>query len=1111
MNRTRVLLRAAAAAGGLGVLLIGLPALLLGFVGNPLPRHMATWSQVQLAFQSGNIDEQTIVRGIALVVWCVWAWLVWSAAGEAREAIRAYRDGRPIGGHRIVMGRLVVPVFTAAFILLGRAPTPSFAAPLPAVATAPAVATTPIVAGHSLGVVVAPGDTLTSIATRVLGSPNRATQLFQANRGVLQADGGRLSDPGQLRLGWRLALPANNAPSAQSIPTDQRSGQLEAGEGILAHHTVVEGECLSDLAEIYYHDGAQWETIAKANAHLISDPNLIYPGQVLVIPALSNAQATTLPPAPIAPGVPAGQPPTHTNGSTPPASGPSAPAQVPGPQTVRPTVPSPQTGSAHVATAHRTSPAPGRPSGPSAPRSTTPTPAPHSAGSRASSASASAHRLLGGEVALAALLAAGVIRTLMMLRRRQQRRIPLDRRAPPPDPLLVPTEVALRRAANPEVLSRLEVALAALSLELANIDGEVATILGVVADPDGRVKVCLGQPQPSAPEPFKVVDEGQAWELDPAVIVDDDDLDQAEPLMPALVGVGHTATRQEVLVNLEAFGCVSLLGPRAPELLQAWVTELATKAWSECLEVVPVGFGQELASLERVSPAETLEKVKSSMMVHGAQITSLVEDVGESSLLAARLHGSADNWAPKVVCCAQAPSRKELEPVRLALADSARSGVVLAAVGAMSEAGLVLDTSSDEMEVAALKVTVKPHRLETPEAVSIGALMDEAQCRGDVAPDDPAYDLEVSPTRAARELLDAAMFFEDEYEAHQAHAPKEEWSGFDVSANSNADSEAAKVTDGGDEDSAGSRTDEVPVEANDSMAEARELAAQVLEPALVGGAGPGQPSHSHPPIETKIAGLTDGPQDQARDGLKMTETGVEIAVMGPIEVRGADILEGKARELVVYLAVHPEGVPKWVLRQALWPCQEATSDKNFRNMVAAARSQLGEDSSGAPYLPASKASMYLLSEKVSTDWGRFSTLVARGRWAEGDQARDNLREALSLVRGEPFADRGSKSFEWIHGDAKGFLLRTMLSEIAQAAGQLADACLAINDRLGAAWALDRALLACPDNEDLVKRRIEVGEDTKKAAAAFQALRRRSDDDLGDEVLAAYRELCKQGS
>jgi len=49
-------------------------------------------------------------------------------------------------------------------------------------------------------------------------------------------------------------------------------------------HTVVKGDTLWGLAKQYYGNGAQYTKIASANAG-IKNPNLIYPGQVLTIPA----------------------------------------------------------------------------------------------------------------------------------------------------------------------------------------------------------------------------------------------------------------------------------------------------------------------------------------------------------------------------------------------------------------------------------------------------------------------------------------------------------------------------------------------------------------------------------------------------------------------------------------------------------------------------------------------------------------------------------------------------------------------------------------------------------------------------------------------------------
>lgn len=53
-------------------------------------------------------------------------------------------------------------------------------------------------------------------------------------------------------------------------------------------HTVVRGDSLSKLAKEYYGDAMKYPTIFEANRPMLSDPDKIYPGQVLRIPPLQG-------------------------------------------------------------------------------------------------------------------------------------------------------------------------------------------------------------------------------------------------------------------------------------------------------------------------------------------------------------------------------------------------------------------------------------------------------------------------------------------------------------------------------------------------------------------------------------------------------------------------------------------------------------------------------------------------------------------------------------------------------------------------------------------------------------------------------------------------------
>ena len=52
------------------------------------------------------------------------------------------------------------------------------------------------------------------------------------------------------------------------------------------YHTVEEGDSLSKIAKTVYGDPMKYPVIFEANKPMLTDPDLIYPGQVLRIPAL---------------------------------------------------------------------------------------------------------------------------------------------------------------------------------------------------------------------------------------------------------------------------------------------------------------------------------------------------------------------------------------------------------------------------------------------------------------------------------------------------------------------------------------------------------------------------------------------------------------------------------------------------------------------------------------------------------------------------------------------------------------------------------------------------------------------------------------------------------
>ncbi len=143
-------------------------------------------------------------------------------------------------------------------------PAPTAEAPVAeggptAVPAAPAATPAP---GEGFEYTVRWGDTLASIATRFGTTVQAITEL------------NNLTNPNQLYVGQKLRIPGTPPATA---PT---------GETVT--HVVQRGETLHTIAAQY---GLTWQTVAAANN--IVNPNLLYVGQKLIIPVGETASSET--------------------------------------------------------------------------------------------------------------------------------------------------------------------------------------------------------------------------------------------------------------------------------------------------------------------------------------------------------------------------------------------------------------------------------------------------------------------------------------------------------------------------------------------------------------------------------------------------------------------------------------------------------------------------------------------------------------------------------------------------------------------------------------------------------------------------------------------------
>ncbi|MBT8263593.1 MAG: LysM peptidoglycan-binding domain-containing protein [Bacteroidia bacterium] len=69
-------------------------------------------------------------------------------------------------------------------------------------------------------------------------------------------------------------------------PSDIMADIKVADTSVYARHTVESGESLSKIAKHYYGDPMKYKAIFEANRNILKNPDLIHPGQDLVIPNL---------------------------------------------------------------------------------------------------------------------------------------------------------------------------------------------------------------------------------------------------------------------------------------------------------------------------------------------------------------------------------------------------------------------------------------------------------------------------------------------------------------------------------------------------------------------------------------------------------------------------------------------------------------------------------------------------------------------------------------------------------------------------------------------------------------------------------------------------------
>ncbi|MCX5009196.1 LysM peptidoglycan-binding domain-containing protein [Streptomyces sp. NBC_00638] len=826
-----------------------------------------------------------------------------------------------------------------------------------------------------------PAESLWSIAERELGDGERWREIADLNEGHAMGGGHVFRSNSFLQPGWKLAMPESLGPQGLRAQSDGRASvAAEKGERVVTVHS---GDSLSKIAENEVGDGGAWPALFEASKGqrqpdglpAITDPDMIYAGQHVTVPGARPDQDS---PPVDRPGSNGSEPPSASH--TPPDQKPS---EGPGGQDDMPAA-TPSQSAALPSSAPRTPSAPSTPSASAAPHESaepaapTSQPAPSSP-EGAEPAPASSLLNLRTVVGAGALLAAAVTAALA-LRRTLQRR-----RRKPGETIAItaqtaPAEAQLAAAAEPSGVARLDVVLRTM-VHAAERDGRGVPVLRA-ARLDARTVHVLPDDLASAPQVPFVAGAAGWWRLDAGVeLLDEETARTIAAPCPALVTVGSAESGDLVLADLARLPVVLLDGNpvHISEVCTSLALELGMSPWARDVEVVAVGFGEDLPHL-----------LPNSRIAHMRQPAHALRDLTERLLEVHQMPETADH--PYVVLCASALDDDTAWQFADILGKAPQIPVTLIAPtgttsGHFPEADILAVSAQTPQRFDPLGIDITVQRLEhaayqqiiTALAVS-GQPANEAEGAWQHVPGEPSAT------------------------GRRAEPNSQE----DLPGDNGTMSPAVQNGSG----AAGSDADDAVFPALlKASADPGALSLAHVLPAATGGIEPlltvEETSTSEANSNTVERTQAQAPADEdAGEASVSRDSGPEIRVLGPVDVDGLGRTGHGPRtaQLAALLYFRP-GRTADVLCADMDPISPwSTATLNAR--LQGLRRALGNDADGEAYVPRRRNGddPYTLADGVRCDWTRFVQLAERAL-SQGPQGLADLEEALSLVRGRPFGTR----------------------------------------------------------------------------------------------------------
>ncbi|MDT0267941.1 LysM domain-containing protein [Streptomyces sp. DSM 44915] len=644
----REVLLALAAVLALLCLVVGVPLALASLIGWPLPRTAPS-----LDMLTEEIDVNTFVRVLAVLVWVAWAQFTACVLVEVRAAVSGVGIPRRVPGAgpsqllaRQLVGAVLLLTSAAASLAPGLSQLgPSFDRPgqgqlvaeaqltpggplSPAAASvdgpkvdraAPSDLTTHTAdeAGAERSDAVyyriqppegRHHDTLWGIAERHLGEGIRYKEIYQLNKDRLQPDGSRLTESSLVRPGWILQMPAD-AQGGELVELPDEAAELSAEEA-------------AEYAAYGETGDAGGEDRPATPAGVPDRPADPEPADRPAAGGKGTERVAVIDPAP------------ETEGGSDAGVG----LDLPGAD-AHAVAPADQDGSVGLPEALVTAP----------------------------------------------LLAAGLLMALGRTRRNALwqsaagtlRRSVGDDLGPTTAPAVAARDALLVGAA-PDQVAFLDGALRLLSAGLA-AEGRVLPAVYAAWLGQGELHLQLAGPVGRPPAPWTQGQDPTYWTLDRAQLPAGAP-PEAEAPYPGLVSLGMR-DELRLLLNLEAVpGVVAVRGAPADReaVLSSVAAELATSGWSDRMTVTLVGFGAELAALAptRVRQLDDIAGLLEVMETETGLRRGALRQLGHDALLSGRTGPARQQqWAPHLVIVGALPSQDEADRLAALAAVSAPLGI----------------------------------------------------------------------------------------------------------------------------------------------------------------------------------------------------------------------------------------------------------------------------------------------------------------------------------------------------------------------------------------------------------------------------------------------------